>query len=141
MSIEEENKAGQLRVFEEIINKRNFEIMSELFTPNYSFSSPLGIEIKGADGFKEGMVRFSNAFPDIHCRIDDMFAEGDKVATRYTMTGTFKGEYMGVAPTGKKFEIIGILITCWVDGKEVKAWESRDMLGFYQQLRIPIPGQ
>jgi steroid delta-isomerase-like uncharacterized protein len=141
MSIEEENKAGQRRVFEEVINKGNLEIMSELFSPNYSFSSPLGIEIKGADGFREGMAMFSTAFPDIHCRIDDTFAKGEKVVTRYTMTGTFKGELMGIGPTGKKFEIMGILITRWVDGKEVEAWESRDMLGFYQQLGITPPGQ
>jgi hypothetical protein len=75
MSIENKNKAGQHRVFKEVINKGNLEIMSEFFTPNYSFSSYLGMEIKGADGFKEGMAMFSTAFPDIHCTIDDMFAE------------------------------------------------------------------
>ena len=81
------------------------------------------------------------AFPDIHATIDDILAEGDKVVTRFTMTGTFKGEYMGIAPTGKKITITGILITRWVDGKEVKAWENRDMLGFYQQLGVSPPSQ
>ena len=60
-------------------------------------------------------------------------------ACRVTMTGTFKGELMGIAPTGKKATMQAILITHWVNGREVEAWESLDTLGFYKQLGIPIP--
>jgi predicted ester cyclase len=141
MSIEEENKVRQRRVFEEVINNGNLDLIPEYFAPDYSIISPMGIEIEGADGFKQGSVTGRIAFPDLHYSIDDMFAEGDKVATRYTMTGTFKGEYMGIAPTGKKFAITGILITRWVDGKEVEAWDCRDMLGYYQQLGVTPPSQ
>jgi predicted ester cyclase len=141
MSIEEENKARQRRVFEEVINERKIDLIPEYFASDYSISSPMGIEIEGADGFRQGVATGIISFPDFHYTIDDMFAEGDKVATRYTMTGTFKGDFMGIAPTGKKFSITGILITRWVDGKEVEAWESRDMLGFYQQLGITPPSQ
>ena len=141
MSIEEENKARQRRVFEEVINERKIDLIPEYFASDYSISSPMGIEIEGADGFRQSLAIGITAFPDFHYAIDDMFAEGDKVVTRFTLTGTFKNEYMGIAPTDKKFSITGILITRWVDGKEVEAWESRDMLGFYQQLGIPIPSQ
>jgi len=141
MSIEEENKARQRRVFKEVINERKIDLIPEYFTSDYSISSPMGIEIEGADGFRQSLATGITAFPDIHYTIDDIFAEGDKVVTRFTLTGTFKNEYMGIAPTDKKFSITGILITRWVDGKEVEAWESRDMLGFYQQLGIPIPSQ
>lgn len=135
----EENKVKQRRVFEEVLNKGNLEILPELFAPNYSFNSPLGMELKGPEGFKQLTTMFHTALPDFHCTINDMFAEGDKVATRFTITGTFKGEMMGIAPTGKKATIAGIVITRWEGGKEAEAWESLDTLGFYQQLGIPIP--
>jgi len=141
MSIEEENKAGQRRVWEEVFNKGNLDIIPEFFAPNYSFRSPLGIEAKGPDGFKQMVAMMRAALPDLHCTIDDMFAVQDKVATRFTITGTFKGEMMGIAPTGKRLSVSGIVISRWVDGKEVEAWESIDTLAFYQQLGIPIPSQ
>ena len=140
MSVEE-NKAGQRRVWEEVINKGNFKIIPELFAPSYFYRSPLGIDIKGAEGFKQSLTMMRTAFPDIHCTIDDMFAVEDKVVTRFTISGTFKGEMMGIAPTGNKFTVAGIIITRWADGKEVAAWESMDTFAFFQQLGISPPGQ
>jgi len=140
MSVEE-NKAKQRRVFEELLSKGNLAIIPELIAPNYVVRNPLGMEVKGPEGFKQMVAMFRTAFPDMYATIDDMFAEGDKVATRFTWRGTFKGEMMGIKPTGKKFTLTGILITRWVSGKEVEAWEAYDMLAFYQQLGIPIPSQ
>jgi predicted ester cyclase len=68
-----------------------------------------------------------------------MIAEVDKVVSRITMTGTFKEEYHGIAPKGKKFEAKGINIIKWVDGKEVEAWAALATLTFYRQPGIPIP--
>ena len=141
MSIEEKNKARQRRVIEEVINQGNLEIIPELFAPSYSYRTPLGGEAKGPEGFKQVMAMFRTAFPDIQLVIDDMFAAEDKVVIRFTYMGTFKGDLMGIAPTGKKCSVSGILITQWLDGKEVEAWESMDTLAFYQQLGIPIPSQ
>lgn len=135
MSIEEQNKAGLTRVFE-AINTGNLDLFSEIFAPSYSYHSPLGVEIQGSEGFKQSFSMMLKAFPDIHCEIEEMFAVEDKVATRFTMRGTFKGEWMGMNPTGKAFSVSGILVTRWVDGKEVQAWESMDTFGFYQQLGI-----
>jgi len=137
----EENKVGQRRVWEEVFNSGNLEIIPEFFTPNYSFHSPLGIEAKGPEGFEQMVTMMRTALPDMHVTIDDMFAEGDRVATRFTFTGTFTGELMGIPPTGKKGAVSGIVITRWESGKEVEAWESLDTLAYYQQLGIPIPSQ
>jgi steroid delta-isomerase-like uncharacterized protein len=141
MSIEEENKARQRRVWEEVINNRNLEIITELFASNYFYRSPLGMDVKGPEGFKQSMANMLKAFPDLHCTIDDMFAIEDKVVTRFTMQGTFTGKYGEITPTGKKFTVTCIIITRWVDGKEVEAWESMDTLAFYQQLGISPPNQ
>ena len=137
----EENKANQRRVFEEVINKGNLDIIPQLFAPSYTYQSPLGMEIKGAEGFKQAMTMMLTAFPDLHFTIDDIFGEGDRVATRGTMQGTFTGELMGIAPTGKKLKISDLLITRWADGKEVEGWGSMDTLSFYQQLGITPPSQ
>jgi steroid delta-isomerase-like uncharacterized protein len=137
----EENKAKQRRVWEEVFNKGNLEIIPEFFAPSYSFRSPLGLEAKGPDGFRQMVAMMRTALPDMHVTVDDLFGEGDKVACRATITGTFKGELMGIPPTGKKATIPVILITQWKDGKEVEAWESLDTLAFYQQLGITPPGE
>ena len=79
------------------------------------------------------------ALPDVHITLDDMFAEANKVATSFTLTGTFKGEYMGMTPTGKKVKVTGIVITRWAGGKEVEAWESLDTFSFYQQMGVKPP--
>ena len=140
MSIEEENKAGQYRVWEEIFNKGNLAITPEVIATNWVEHTPFG-ELNGPEDFKRGPAIWRTAFPDYHVTIDDMFAKEDKVVSRITMTGTFKGEYMGIAPTGKKITQKAILITQWAEGKEIEAWGAYDTLAFYRQLGIPIPGQ
>ncbi len=139
MSVEEENKAKQRLVFEEALNKGNMAVIDEVIATNYVAQSPQGI-IRGPEGMKQGFTNLRAAFPDIHFTVEDMIAEGDKVVSRVTTRGTHKGEFMGIVPTGKKIEISGIIITRWVDGKEVEAWEVIDMLGMMHQLGI-IPSQ
>ena len=97
------------------------------------------MEIKGAEGFKEVLTAMQPALPDGKYTIDDMFAADDKVVTRFTLSGTFTGEMMGILPTGKDISVSGIVITRWENGKEVQAWESIDTLGWYQQLGITPP--
>lgn len=142
MSVEE-NKSNQRRVFEEVINKGNLAIIPDLIAPEYVFRSPLGVEAKGPESFKQMIVMFRTAFPDIHFTIDDILGEGDRVSLRFTMTGTFTGEMMGIAPTGKKARYSAILMTKWAGGKEVQAWEAMDTAPFFQQLGIapPVFGQ
>jgi predicted ester cyclase len=67
--------------------------------------------------------------------INDQIAEGDKVVTRWTATGTHKGALMGIAPTGKHTTVTGIAIERYQGGKVVEAWQSGDTLGMLQQLR------
>ena len=137
MSIEE-NKAGIRRMVEEIWNKGNLAIIPELYTPDYVFHQSGG-DIQGPEGIKQLMTMARNAFPDIQMTIEDMVAEGDKVAWRYTITGTHKGEYLGIAPTGKRITASTIIISRCVDGKEVEAWPSSDRLAMYQQLGVSPP--
>lgn len=140
MSVEQ-NKTQQRRVYEDVINKGDYDLIPEIISPDYVFHNPLGIEAKGPEGFKQMVTMMRHAFPDIHCTVDEMVGEGDNTATRATLTCTFQGDMMGIPPTGKHAEVSGFLITHWKDGKEVEAWESLDTMSFYQQLGITPPGK
>jgi len=134
-----ENKAIMGRVVGEVFNKGNLAIIPELIAPNYVYHGSVGMEAKGPEGFKQFVTWLRTAFPDFHMKIDDLVAEGDKVVNCYRVTGTHKGEFMGIAPTGKKVTVSGIVITRWVGGKEVEAWGVDDMLAMMQQLGVVPP--
>jgi predicted ester cyclase len=93
----EQNKETIRRHVEEIFNKGKLAVADEIISPDYVYHGPIG-EYKGLDGFKQMVTMVLKIFPDIHYTIDDMVAEGDKIAIRYTMTGTFQGEFMGGYP-------------------------------------------
>ena len=135
----EENKAVLHRLAEEIFNKGNISVVDEIIAPDYVFHGPVGMEYKGPEGFKQMVTMYRNAFPDLHMTVEDMVAEGDKVAHRLTIRGTHKGELMGIAPTGKQVTITGIIIVRFVGGKEVEAWSTMDLLGMMQQLGVAPP--
>jgi steroid delta-isomerase-like uncharacterized protein len=132
----EQNKALAKRVWDEMFNQRNIAVIDELFASDYVFHGPQGQELKGTENLKKFLSQFLEAFPDLHLKINDLVAEGDKVASRVTMTGTHKGELHGIAPTGKEVTTTIILITRFIDGKVVEDWESRDDLGLLQQLGV-----
>ena len=132
------NKAVIRHNIEEALNKGNLSQAEKNMTADYVYHGPMG-EYKA--GFKQMISMMRNAFPDIHAKIDDIVAEGNTVATRTTYGGTFKAKYGDIAPTGKKFNVTGIVVSHFASSKEKEAWGSLDMLSFYQQLGVPIPQQ
>lgn len=73
-------------------------------------------------------------FAEMNCTAEDTVAEGDKVAIRWTWSGSHTGEYMGLAPAGKRVTLTGIHILRIVGGKIVDEWGESDNLGFMEQL-------
>jgi len=117
-------------------------VIDELCATDFVFHSGTGEDIHGLKDFQQSMSEFYSAFPDNHSTIDDMVVEGDKVAVRFTMTGTHKGEFSGIPPTNKKVTICGIYIDRIAGGKFVEGWERFDTLGLMQQLGlVPTPGK
>ena len=134
----EKNKAIVRRLFEEMM-KGNLAIADELIAADYAQHSVFGIP-NGREGFKQFFMAFAAAVPDSHFVIEDVIAEGDKVVTRLTVTGTQTGTLRGIPPTEKKFSMRGIDIFRVVDGKIVEHWDAVDQLGMLQQLGvIPMP--
>jgi len=98
------------------------------------------IDIPDLKDFKQMESEMYDAFPDMHVTLDDMVAEGDKVAARTTWTGTHKGEFMGVPPTNKKVTFSLIVIDRFAGGKIVEDHGQYDALGLMRQLGlVPTP--
>jgi len=135
----EENRAATRRFWEEV-NKKNLAVMDELIATNY-VGHLSGVEdVHGPEELKQLFTTTFTAFPDFHVTIEDMIAEGDKVVVRVTETGTHKGEYQGMAPTGKRFTVSAISINRVEGGKSLETWQEADHLSLMQQLGV-IPSQ
>ena len=133
----EANKAILRRVLEEVLNQKNLDLADEFYATSYVNHIPPNPEIRGPEGFKQLFAMQFAAFPDFHLTAEDIIAEGDKVVTRWTFTGTHEGELMGLPPTGKKVMVTGMVINRFADGKIVEDWENYDILGLMQQLTAP----
>jgi steroid delta-isomerase-like uncharacterized protein len=132
MSIEENKKI--VRRYQEIYNSNDLDALGEvvsedLLTPRLMPGIPAGIE--GARAAHQIMLA---GFPDYQTVIEDLFAEGDKVAARITMSGTNTGSFMGIPATGKHVSFTGIYIARIADGKIVEHWGEEDSVSLLQQL-------
>ena len=136
-----ENKALVQRFNEEFFNKGNLAATDEMVAAGIVWHRPTGPDIVGVEAVKRGMSAALSAAPDYHCTLDDVIAEGDKVATRFTTRFTFKRAYGGIPPTGKQVVMWGLAISHIVDGKIAEMWTRYDSLGWAQQMgTIPTPG-
>ena len=89
------------------------------------------------NGYKQFIIAITNAFPDVHHEIVEMIAEGDnKVADRFNITGTHKGEFQGIPPTGKKTSFGGMQFFTIINGKITEIWANVDMMGLMQQIGV-----
>ncbi|MCA1668271.1 MAG: ester cyclase [Thermomicrobia bacterium] len=98
-------------------------------------------EVRGVDAFTPFVAHFLAAFPDMHLTVEDAIAEGNKVVCRITWTGTYQGELMGIAPTGKRVTSYGMSFFRIADGKVAEEWVGEDMLALMEQIgAVPSPG-
>ncbi len=132
----EENKALGRRWVEEIWDKANLAAFDELLAPEFVCNYAPPDVPHGPEGYRQTVNLYHTASPDMHYMVDEMVAEGDKVAVRWTGSGTHKGDLMGIAPTGKQLTITGISILRIASGKIIEEWGEMDMLGALQQLGI-----
>jgi steroid delta-isomerase-like uncharacterized protein len=130
-----ENKALVRRWFEEVWNKGDASAIDRLFAAN-GIVHGLGEERKGPAGFKPFHAAYRDAFPDVRLDLEDLIAEDDKVAFRWTGTATHQGSGLGFPPTGKKVRFTGMGIVRVQDGKLVEGWNNFDQFGLLQQLGI-----
>jgi len=87
------------------------------------------------EGFKQFIYLLWKAFPDIRIMFEDLIIEGNKVACRYNLTGTHKGEFMDLQPTDKQFKVNGMTVFSFRDTKCIERWNLLDMISLREQLR------
>ncbi len=129
----EENKALVSRFVEEFWNEGNEATADELMAVDAEIHMPTG-EMVDLDGLKGFAATFRGAFPDWHSTFEELVAEGDRVAERWTGRGTHLGELQGIPPTGKRVEAPGSVFYRIVGGKIVEFRGQLDMMSLMQQL-------
>jgi predicted ester cyclase len=139
----EENKALARRWFEDLFNAGNLEVADEIIAPDHiNHDLTLPDIPSGPEGQKQIVNLYRGAFTNAHISVEEQLAEGDKVVTRWSGSGTYQGELMGVAPTGNQVTITGLTINHLSDGKIVESWSNYDALGMMRQIgAIPESGQ
>ena len=112
------------------------ELCTEGYIARIGSNPPMNI-----DGHSQFGMMFYAGFPDLYHTIEETFAEGDKVAVRFTLRGTHKGNFLGVPPSDKSIHVTANIIMHFVNGKVEELYGEFDALGLMQQLGvIPTPG-
>jgi len=113
----------------------NMSAAKELLAPNFVLHVPLPAA-PGIQGINDVVTACRAAFEHLDVTVEDMVAEGDRVAARFTARGIHKGSFMGLPPTGKPITMTGIEIFRIQDGKIAELWGEANLLGLMQQLGI-----
>ncbi|MEE8418669.1 MAG: ester cyclase [Dehalococcoidales bacterium] len=131
---EEENKMI-IRHLNEALNVKVLSAVHELVAENYILHTTSGPDI-GLEGYRQYLETVQAIYPDLHITIDDMIANEDKVAHRFTWRGTHQGGWAGIRPTGKLVTVKAIAFSRFENGKIAEEWTIHDRLGLYQQLGV-----
>jgi steroid delta-isomerase-like uncharacterized protein len=136
----EESKALVQRFYDEGWNANNLDVYDELVTEDFVDHQALPGLPPGREGFKALNAMFRSAFPDVWVDVEALVAEGDKVAARWTSTGTHQGDLFGIPATGRKVNVSATVVYRVEDGRLAEGWISRDDVGMMRQLGvIPDP--
>lgn len=137
--ISENNKQFMQRFVERAINQKDINAMDELVAADFLEHVPLPGQGPGREGLKDAISSLVSAFPDLHWTIDEQIGEGEKVVSRFRMTGTHDGEFLGIAATGRPVDVWGVVIDVVRDEKFAESRIIMDTLGLMQQLGVIPP--
>jgi steroid delta-isomerase-like uncharacterized protein len=131
-------------LYMEVFDRRNVTVVDDLYTADFIYHAPgrfAGNPHLDREGLKQGFTHYLSAFPDLQLNLEDIFASGEKVASRFTAIGTHQGIYKGVRATKKRICKTGIIIHRLEADRIIEAWEWTNSLSIMQQLGIiSIPG-
>lgn len=135
----QQNIATQERFGAEVIVKGDLDVIDELCAPSFVDHDPAPDQGPGPEGLKHFWAAFRSAFPDLEVEVDHMVADDDTLALAYRARGTHEGEFMGLAPTGRRIEARGLQMARFEDGRYVERWGMSDQLAMLAQIGAP-PG-
>jgi predicted ester cyclase len=122
-TVSDENKELVRKYYAEVLNGRNLDAVGEYFDDE-----------RVVEGVRRGCFSYFNAFPDLHCNIDELIAEGDRVFCRSMITGTHDGEYKGIPPTGRHVSAESAEVFRIVDGRFAGYWCLTNVAMLMRQL-------
>ena len=135
MSAEENAKALVRQFFEEAWGKGNMAAVDEFVAADYVEHPRPPTLPPGTEGLKQLIASYRTAFPDLQTTLDDIFAEGEMVAFRWSISGTHLGDWLGVPPTGNHVAATGITLLRVASGKVVEGWTSMDLSPAEEELQ------
>jgi steroid delta-isomerase-like uncharacterized protein len=139
MTSVENNKAIDRRFANEVLNGHNLDVLPDLVAEDFVEQNPPLGQGPGREGLRQFLAQMFEAFPDLRWRVEEMVAEGDRVAAWSTWEGTHRGTFLGVPPTGRSVSVEAWTIDHVRDGKVAESRIIMDVMGLMQQLGA-IPG-
>ncbi len=134
-SKQEETNKQVVRQFFELLGRNDTERIEQLLVSSTQYSfHPSGMPHMDLNGHKQLLATITRAFPDLHHDIKDMVTERDKVAVRLNVTGTHKGEFRGIPPSGRKLSLDEMAFLTIIDGRITEGWIISDTMSFMQQI-------
>lgn len=137
-SSQDDNKA-LVRKFYDLFNSGNIDGLDAIVAADVVDHNPSPGQAAGLPGLKQSLQFFRSVLPDMNVKIEDLIAEGDKVVDRVTGTGTQKGQFLSIPPTGKQVSLPAIDIYRIANGKIVEVWHIEDLFGLMAQLAPAAP--
>lgn len=124
-----------MKRFVEFINTADEQLAQQVIAPDAEFDAPThGEPLRGPAGYLALLALLRSGFPDIHWTLEETITEGNKVAARFTMQGTHRGDFFGTPPTGNKISVRALNFYQFADGKIVREQGQPDLLGLLQQI-------
>ena len=136
----EANKQLVRRWFDEVWNNQNGAAIDEMLSDagEYRGFPESNSVLVGTEDFKLIHETYIGAFPDLRFTVEDLIAEGDRVAVRWSVEMTHLGHHLGIAPTGRRLRQQGTSFLVIRRGKFVEGWSELDMQQLFQQLQSPV---
>jgi len=136
-------KALTRRWFEEVWNKGRESVIDEMFRADgiaHGLAED-GHDLPGPSEFRKFYRQFRSGIPDIRITVDEVIAEGNTTALRFTAVGTHSGDGLGIKATNRRVRVSGMCMLRWKDGMIVEGWNEFDAAGLMRQLTGPSPAK
>lgn len=127
-------KAVVQRFLEEVVNRRDVALATELCVPNLVWHGGAMGELRDVASYQQLLASFLSSFPDLQVEVQELIAEGDRVVARYTTRATHQGDFLGIPATGRRLAASGTSVYRVFAGRIVEEWWQLDLLGVMQQL-------
>ena len=132
----QEIKQFMQRFVQETLNQKNLDVLNEMVAEDFVEHVPFPGQGPGREGLRYAITTLLSAFPDMKWTVEEQIAEGEKVVSRFTMTGTHQGEFLGIAATGRPIQVWGMVLDVVREGKFAESRILLDMLGLMGQLGV-----